>query len=148
MASIVNDYKVLREGKYKIEYTTFQSAVDFISAMESGQKYDFVLLDILMPLLTGMAAAKEIRQFDQDIKIIFSTSSSEFTVVSYTVDAYYYALKPIWKDKLCILLDKAFSKIEVASGTSILIKSKTGLRRVCMHRLELAEVITRTIFYH
>lgn len=148
MVSIINDYKEQRKGKYEIEYTAFQNAVDFIAALESGQKYDLALLDILMPQLSGMAAAKEIRQFNQDIKIIFSTSSPEFAVESYSVGAYYYALKPIWRDKLFILLDKIFSEIEISSSTSILIKSKTGLRRIHMNRLEFAEVITRSIFYH
>lgn len=148
MVSIINDYKEQREENYKIEYTAFQAAVDFIAALESGQKYDLALLDIIMPSLNGMAAAKEIRQFNQDIKIIFLTSSPEFAVESYSVGAYYYALKPIWRDKLFILLDKIFSEIEISSGTSILIKSKTGLKRIQIKRLEFAEVITRSIFYH
>jgi DNA-binding LytR/AlgR family response regulator len=138
MVSIINDYKEQRCDKYKIEYTAFQTAIDFIAALESGQKYDLALLDIIMPRLSGMAAAKEIRQFNQDMKIIFSTSSPEFAVESYTVGAYYYALKPIWKDKLFLLLDKVFSEI----------KSKSGLLRIPIKKLEFAEVITRSIFYH
>lgn len=148
MVSIVNDYKEQRKDKYKIEYTAFQTAVDLIAALEGGQKYDLALLDIIMPLLNGMAAAKEIRQFNQDIKIIFSTSSPEFAVDSYSVGAYYYALKPIGRDKLFILLDKVFSEIDISSNASILIKSKTGLMRIHVKRLEFAEVITRSIFYH
>lgn len=148
MVSIVNDYKEQRQNKYKVEYTAFQSAVDFIAALESGQKYDLALLDILMPAINGMTAAKEIRQFNQDIKIIFSTSSPEYAVESYTVGAFYYALKPIWKDKLFLLLDKLFSEIEISSRTSLLIKSKSGLRRIHIKNLEFAEVITRSIFYH
>lgn len=148
MVSIINDYRDQRQRKNKIEYTAFQTAVDFISALESGQKYDLALLDILMPSLSGMAAAKEIRQFNQDIKIIFLTSSPEFAVESYTVEAYYYALKPIWKDKLFLLLDKVFAEIEIATEASLLIKSKSGLRRIHIKRLEFAEVITRSIFYH
>jgi DNA-binding LytR/AlgR family response regulator len=148
MVSIINVYKEQRKDKYKIEFTAFQTAVDFIAALESRQKYDLVLLDIIMPSLSGMAAAKEIRQFNQDIKIIFSTSSPEFAVESYSVEAYYYALKPIWRDKLFILLDKLFSEIEISSSNSILIKSQSGLRRIPMKRLEFAEVITRSIYYH
>lgn len=148
MISIINDYKTLHKDKYNIEYTAFHSAVDLIAAMESGQKYDLVLLDILMPFMTGMDAAKEIRQFNQDVKIIFSTSSPEFAVESYSVGAYYYALKPIWKDKLFIILDKFFAEKEFQTSTSFLIKSKTGLTRVYINRLEFAEVIGRTILYH
>ncbi len=148
MVSIIMDYKEQRDDKYKIEYMAFQSAVDFVSVLEGGQQYDLVLLDILMPALNGMAAAKEIRHFNQEIKIIFLTSSPEFAVESYTVGAYYYTLKPIGKDNLFQLLDKAFSEIEALSETSLLIKSKSGLRRIPIKRLEFAEIITRSIFYH
>ncbi|MHB8129256.1 MAG: LytR/AlgR family response regulator transcription factor [Mobilitalea sp.] len=148
MVSIVNDYKALQRDKHKIEYTAFHSAVDLIAAMESGQRYELVLLDVLMPLMTGIDAAKEIRQFNQDVKIIFSTSSPDYAVESYTVRAYYYALKPIWKEKLFILLDKVISEIEMHAGVSLLIKSKTGLTRFYIDRLEFAEVIGRTILYH
>jgi len=148
MASIINDYKASQRDKHIIEYTAFQSAIDLIAAMESGQRYDLVLLDILMPFMTGMDAAKEIRQFNQDVKIIFSTSSPEFAVESYSVGAYYYAIKPIWDEKLFILLDKVISEKEVQKGNSFLIKSKAGLTRIYINRLEFAEVIGRIIFYH
>jgi len=148
MVSIINEYQSLQRDKHIISYTAFQNAVDLISAIESGQLYDIVLLDILMPFMTGMDAAKEIRQFNQDVKIIFSTSSTEFAVESYSVGAYYYALKPIWKEKLFILLDKIIFEMEINTSKSFLIKSKTGLTRIYINKLEFAEIIRRTVLYH
>lgn len=148
MVSIINDYKSLQSDKNSIKYTAFQSALDLIVAMESGAQYDLVILDILIPYMSGMEAAKEIRQFNRDVKIVFSTSSPEFAVESYSVDAYYYALKPIWKEKLFILLDKVISEMEIHLGTSLLIKSKTGLTRIYINRLEYVEVIGRNLLYH
>jgi len=148
MVSIINEYISFKWDKHIITYTAFQSAVDLVAAIESGQPYDLLILDILMPFMTGMDAAKEIRQFNQDVRIIFITSSPEFAVESYSVDAYYYELKPIWKEKLFILLDKVISETEIQFSTSFLIKSKTGLTRIYISRLEFAEIIGRTIFYH
>jgi DNA-binding LytR/AlgR family response regulator len=95
-----------------------------------------------------MDAAKEIREFNHDVKIIFSTSSTDFAVESYSVGAYYYAIKPIWKEKLIILLDKVISELEVSTVISFLVKRKTGLTRIYTNKLEYAEIIGRTIFYH
>ncbi len=148
MVSIVNDYIGMQRNRLEIEYAAYQTAVDLIAAMESGQHFDILLLDILMPLVNGMDAAKEIRQYNQDVKIIFSTSSPEFAVESYSVDAFYYAIKPIWKEKLFLLLDKVIAEIKIAEGASFLIKSKAGLTRIYTNRLEYAEVIGRTIIYH
>jgi len=148
ITSIIGEYQDLQRDKNQIIFTAFHSAVDLIAAMESGQQYGLVLLDILMPFMSGMDAAKEIRQFNQDVKIIFMTSSPEFAVESYSVDAYYYALKPVWKEKLFTLLDKVISASEIQFGKSFLVKSKKGLTRIYINRLEFAEVIGRTIEYH
>lgn len=56
-----------------------------------------------MPGINGINAAREIRQYDTAVQIIFVTSSSEFAVQSYVVGAYYYQLKPIWKDSFSAL---------------------------------------------
>lgn len=148
ITSIIGEYEALHRNKIQVRFTAFHSAVDLIAAMESGQQYDLVLLDIMMPFMNGMDAAKEIRQSNKDVKIIFMTSSSEFAVESYSVDAYYYALKPIWKEKLFVLLDKVVSETVIQTGTSFLIKSKKGLTRIYLNRLEYAEVIGKTIVYY
>ena len=146
--SFIDDYKSKQMDKNSILYTAFQNAADLIAAMESGQEYDLMLLDIMMPFITGMSAAKEIRQFDQDVKIIFMTSSPEFAVDSYSVGAFYYLLKPVRKEMLFLLLDKVISESEIKPGDSFLIKSKAGLTRMYINRLEFAEVIGRTLIYH
>jgi len=146
--SIINEYKEINTFRYEITYTAFQSAVDLIAAVESGIRYEIILLDIVMPLLNGMEAAKELRCHDQVVKIIFLTSSPEFAVDSYAVDAFYYALKPIWKDKLLAVLDKVFATIQSQNDPSILVKCKTGLTRIPLYLLEYAEVAGRTVYYH
>ncbi len=148
LVSLIEDYQALQSDKTSIKYTAFNSAIDLVYSMESGEQYDLVLLDILIPFLNGMDAAKEIRQFNKDVKIIFMTSSPEFAVDSYAVGAYYYALKPIWKEKLFILLDRVISENEIQFGASLLIKSKAGIIRIYINRLEYAEIIGRTILYH
>ena len=51
---------------------TYISAVDLLEEVKKTN-YDVLLLDIIMPNFTGMQAAHEIRQFNEEIKIIFLT---------------------------------------------------------------------------
>lgn len=148
LLAIINDYKALHKGNHLIEATAYHNALDLITAMERGQPFDLVLLDILMPCMTGMEAAKEIRQFNQDVKIVFTSASPEFAVESYSVSAYYYVLKPIRRELLFNLLGKVISEAEARKGLSLLVKSKEGLIRLYVSRLEFAEVIGRTIYFH
>ena len=57
-----------------LSFDLFRSAMDLLEAMRHTA-YDAVLLDILMPGLSGMEAAREIRAAALDPKIVFLTSS-------------------------------------------------------------------------
>lgn len=59
-----------------------------------------------MPLLNGMDTARELRQTDKAVKIIFLTSSPEFALESYEVKAQGYVLKPIVYEQLKDTLDE------------------------------------------
>ena len=105
ISSLIDNYRL--EKNMLLTYKTFQSAAELVSTLESGDAdYDVLLLDILMPGLSGLQAAYEIREFDGVTKIIFLTSSPEFAVESYQVKAYNYILKPVSKEKLYTVLDE------------------------------------------
>jgi DNA-binding LytR/AlgR family response regulator len=148
ITSIINEYKEANIFRYKIIYTAFNSAIELIAAIEGGNRYEIILLDIIMPLINGIEAAAEIRTHDKTTKIMFLTSSPEFAVDSYAVDAFYYVLKPIRKDQLFSILDKVFVAIYNQNKPCILAKCKTGLTRIPLHLLEYAEIKGRTIYYH
>lgn len=63
-----------------------------------------------MPAENGITVAKEIRQYDTAVEIIFLTSSTEFAVESYMVGAYFYQLKPIWEESLFRLTDSVIAE--------------------------------------
>lgn len=77
----------------------FENAVDLLASMER-ENYDLLFLDVLMPGLSGIQAAREIRQKNENIKIVFLTSSPEYAVESYSVQATNYLLKPATEERL------------------------------------------------
>ena len=107
------------ERQREIAYTSFQSALDLLAEVERGTRFDILFLDVLMPGQNGMEAAKELRQMDENVKIIFLTSSPEFAVESYTVNAYFYQLKPIWKESFFHIMDAVLETcaVEQVQGT-------------------------------
>lgn len=76
----------------------------------SGQ-YDIILLDIQMKHMDGMEAAQKIRALDSDVIIIFITSTVQYAVQGYAVDALGYVLKPVPYTAFAQLLDKASQRI-------------------------------------
>ena len=49
---------------------------------------DLIILDVIMPLMSGMDTARELRMDEQTVPIIFLTSSKEFAVDSYDVNVF------------------------------------------------------------
>ena len=131
-----------------MEHKVYGSPLDLLSEMERGTRYDILFLDILMPGENGIDTAAEIRSFDNNVKIIFLTSSSEFAVQSYAVGAYFYQLKPIWKESFFCLLDSVLSTCEQEQSASLILRCKNGITRIELNQLEYCEVIHRTLFFH
>ena len=141
-------------GSYRAEHnadiapTAFQSPFELLASIEKGARFDILLLDVLMPGENGITAAREIRQYDRNVKIIFLTSSSEFAVESYTVGAYYYQIKPIRPDSFCRLLDAVVDTCRREAEHSLILRCKTGVARIELEQLEYCEVIGRTLMFH
>ena len=65
----------------------FSSGFSLLDALDSGERFDIIILDIIMPGENGMDIAREIRKNHTEIEIIFLTSSPEYAVESYEVNA-------------------------------------------------------------
>lgn len=146
LSALLNQYRAKRDPEMSVE--VFRSPLDLLNAIERGSRFDVLLLDILMPGFNGIETAAEIRRFDSYVKIIFLTSSSEFAVQSYTVNAFYYQLKPVLQDDLFRLLDSVLETCERERSDSLILRCKDGITLVETNRIEFCEVIHRTIFIH
>lgn len=126
----------------------FHSSLDLLAAMNRGIRFDILILDILMPEQNGIETAAEIRNFDRDIKIIFLTSSSDYAVESYAVNASYYQFKPIQSESFFNVLDAVFDSCTQERNGRFLIQHKGGIARVVIKQIEFCEVIHRTLLIH
>lgn len=146
LSVLIDKYRV--ERNQEIEYAAFNSPLELLIEIEKGMRFDVLLLDVVMPGENGIEVAKEIRQYDNNVKIIFLTSSAEFAVQSYTVGAYFYQLKPIWEESFFRLMDSVIGECKKVQQFSLIMRCKTGITRVELDKLEYCEVIGRTLLFH
>jgi two-component system response regulator LytT len=69
-------------------------------ALASRLSYDVVFLDINMPELSGMDAAREISTWPQRPAVVFVTAHDDHAIQAFSVDAVDYLLKPVSEDRL------------------------------------------------
>ena len=133
---------------YPVEQVTvvsFSSAKKLLAAMQEEQ-FDAIFLDILMPELNGFDASKLIRQADSQVPIIFCTSSPDYAIDGYTVQAFAYLLKPYSVLQLQQIIDKLFAPDTIRKKLSVLINKK--LVNVPYDNITFVESEGRYVFIH
>lgn len=141
ISSLLEDY--CREWDSSVTYEAFYSATELIETMRV-RRFDLLLLDILMPGITGMDAAKEIRRSDSEIPIIFLTSSREFAVESYRVGAKDYIMKPARKDEIFPSISKQLARF-TQEDAYLTLKTGSGIVKLPFSQIVYVEVINRSV---
>lgn len=107
---IVDDEPVNRQvlvnhlSLYNYEITEAASGIEALAILESGLKPDLILLDVMMPRMTGYEVTRKIRQTWQasELPIVLLTARNQVSdlVVGLEAGANDYLTKPISKDEL------------------------------------------------
>ena len=106
------------------------------------------LLDIVMPMVTGIQAARELRWNQPDAQIIFATSESSYALESFDVNPINYILKPVAKDKLYSTLDLALTRIETDDRKSVTVKIKGGMCSLRLDDIMYIDYRNHVVSYH
>ena len=144
--ALINQYR--EKCDQDIDYTAFHSSLELLSEIEKGMCFDVLFLDVIMPGQNGINTAKEIRQYDNVVKIIFLTSSSEYAIQSYTVGAYFYQIKPICEESFFRLMDSVISECKKEQQNSLILNCKSGITKIDLDKLEYCEVSGRILLLH
>jgi two-component system, LytTR family, response regulator AlgR len=86
-------------------------------ALELTQAYqpDLLLLDIRMPLMDGIEAAKHLQKLASPPKIIFTTAYDSYAIQAFDLNAIDYLLKPIRLERL----QTAINKVQALNATQV-----------------------------
>ena len=111
-------------------------------------KADLLLLDIQMKTLTGMNAARVLRQRGNEIPIIFITSMTEYAIEGYEVHAFGFLKKPVHYRQLAWLLDELLSKLKRERGVSIVVQDRNTLMNFKSSEISWIEALGHDIILH
>ena len=144
IASLLESYR--HESKAELTYASFQNAIELLVSIENAD-YDVLLLDVLMPGVSGMQVAREIRESNSRIQIVFLTSSPEYAVESYSVRAHYYLLKPASEEKLFPILDRLLDNFKKPED-ALCIKTQSSVFSLPYVKIEYIEVIAKKLYFY
>lgn len=144
--TLMEEYRNTNHVPY--EYQIFHNGFELIPVLEKGTSFDIYCLDIIMPGCNGIALASEIRAFDKTAQIIFFTSSPEFALESYSVNAINYVLKPVTKEKLFFTLTDVLERMEKTQQAHIIVKSNSCIQKILLSNLLYVEAMGKKVLYH
>lgn len=135
-----------QENGLSLDVVMFEDG--FMLAEEYTPIYDILLLDISMPLMDGMETAREIRERDPAVLIIFITNMKQYAIESYKVGAFDYVLKPVSYYALQIKLKKAMSIIGNQAKSYIMVHLEGVLQRIEVSGISYIEVFNHKLTFH
>ena len=129
-----------------LHYKAYQSAVELLEFARQ-ERFTLYLLDVMMPGMDGLEAAREIRRFDDAAEIVFLSTSPGFAYESYGVRALNYLLKPITRENLFALLDQLHRQ-EEKTEEALTLKTGSSIIRVPYAHISYVEVIGKHVYFH
>ena len=125
----------------------FESAESFWFRYAVDKGWDILLLDIEMQEMDGVNLAKKIREVDETVQIVFVTGFPDFVGEGYEVAALHYLMKPVHKEKMFTVMDRAVKVLhckETAEKT-IVLPTEEGLRRIAVQEIIYAESFAHNV---
>lgn len=132
-------------GQSNMLVCAFSSSTDLVREMSAGRKFDAVFLDIEMPGLNGLDAARKLRNQGEELSIVFLTSHTELAMEGYEVDALRFLPKDCSDKKLTESL-KAIQR-ELGAKPNVVIRAKGEEYVVAPDKIILVQADNNTVHF-
>lgn len=147
IGAILQNYSAARP-ELAVKISTFASARELLAYLEEVDGYNIYVLDIVMPVMSGIDLGVRLQELGYRGAIIYLTVSPEYAVDSYAARAFHYLMKPVEPEMLFQVLDQAAAELEREKAACITVKTRDGLQLVRLDDLMVAELSRRTVRYH
>lgn len=139
------EHQFARRGIHP-DIAEYENGEDFLCAAKQ-QLFTVVFLDIYMNGTNGIETAKELRKFNSDCLLIFTTTSTDHALDGFKVRAMHYLVKPYSEDEISSLIDEILSRIP-DSGKYIDVKVNGSNIQIPFQNIIYAEHFSHLIHIH
>lgn len=135
------------ENALEIRTDRFYDGLNF--AEDYKARWDLIFMDIEMPLLDGMSAARRIREKDDSVLLIFITNMAQYAIQGYEVRALDYILKPVNYYAFAMKLRKVIRILDQRiTKAAIVMDAEGNSRRIALSEVRYIEVLDHQLIYH
>ena len=139
-------------ARYQTESGEGVEAIHFPDGAALLQEYrpiwDLILMDIEMPRMDGMTAARHIRERDPVVLLMFITNMAQYAIRGYEVEALDYVLKPVGYAAFAFKMRKVSSILRRRRSSGVVLHLAGGVRRVPTDELLYVETVSHRLHIH
>lgn len=139
------DYLAAQEN-VEFDVTQFSNGSAFIG--DYRPEYDIVLMDIEMPGMNGLEAARALRRMDASVILVFVTNMAQYAVNGYDVDALNFIVKPVNKYDFAMKMSRAVARTTKRLENSIRIKTERDVYLLRTADIKYLEVLGHYVIWH
>lgn len=135
-----------KENAVTFDIARFVSSEQFLAVAKG--KFDIVFMDIELPGMNGMDASQKLREFDENMALIFVTNMAQYAVKGYEVQALDFLVKPVSYASFSMKLKRAMHHVEKRQDRYLTVSMKNGVRRLLISKIEYIEVSGHHLYFH
>ena len=128
--------------------SSFYSGKELLNNVDEYGGFDLYILDCIMPGMDGIELGKALRTRDNQGLFFYLTTSPEFALDSYRVNAFDYLLKPVDEQLFFQSLDKAIASLSKAAQEMVQVKTADSIHILPLDSILYAERIKKQTHYY
>ncbi|MCL2819506.1 MAG: LytTR family DNA-binding domain-containing protein [Oscillospiraceae bacterium] len=138
---------MMRNRGFDVNIKVFYNARDVIAYINTGAVIDVCFLDIMMPEVSGVELAQQLRDTGYTGFIVFLSASKDYGPESYKVKAFNYLVKPISITDIRTILQELTDAQTAADTAGILVKTHDLTKNLPLRNISYIEVENNYVFF-
>lgn len=145
--NLIRQYKLIHSDR-TFSLSSFSSGRELLNHVDEYGGFDLYILDCIMPGMNGIELGSALRRRDDAGILLYLTTSPDFALDSYRVDAFDYLLKPVDRDLFFKSLDKAYHTFSQIKQEVVAVKTADSIRMLPIADIRYAERMEKHIDYY
>ena len=137
--------RLKKEKGIECKVTVFENGLFFIENYKPI--YDAVFMDIEMPLMNGMEAAKKMREVDPYVPLVFITDLKQYALKGYEVEAMDFLVKPVNYTSFATMMERV-KRRSTKKEEQLTISTAQGTFNVNINDIYYVEMQSHYVVYH
>lgn len=140
--------KISEEYHVELETSVFLSGTELVKEYQNGNSFDLIFLDIEMNGMDGITTARNIRELDYHVLIVYISSHDEYLRQLFEAEPFRFLKKPVEYEEFCSVFFQAQKRITAMQSNYFCFRSGKNLMKIFCKDILYFESSGRKVILH